>query len=482
MVKQHKICALVIDAERDVYTALAGKAKDLHVETAYAACLQDGLRQHRDTRFSVILMRDELPDGVASQAVSSFRDDGAEAEIIIYTSGGNPEQAEEALTTGVWDYIIDPAPELILPDVLQRVVHYRRSMTVDSKSHQREIRKQLSGHGIVGSSSVLQECIDLSVRIAQSDANVLIFGESGTGKELFAAAIHNLSDRASRDMVVVDCAALTPSLAESILYGHAKGSFTGADRSRHGLIKQADGSTLFLDEIGELPFGIQKKLLRVIQERSFLPVGGTIEMSSNFRLIAATNKDLNEMTRQGTFREDLLYRLKTFYLKLPPLRDRDTDVMELAYHCRDQFCKRNKLRNKKLSPDYAMFLRQYHWPGNVRELFQTIERSITDAQESAILYPKHLPTSLRISVTQEKLRRNSSLTEGDAGQTGMRDEDLQQLPVMKEGRARAIALWERNYLQRLLVKTGGNIQKCCEFSGLSRSRLYDLLKKYQLNR
>jgi two-component system NtrC family response regulator len=289
-----------------------------------------------------------------------------------------------------------------------------------------------------------------------------------------------LSSRADRPLTMVDCAALPPSLVESILFGHLKGSFTGADKARHGLVAQADGGTLFLDEISEIPPAVQKKLLRVIQERSYLPVGSTTERTSDFRLIAATNRDLHEMANEGAFREDLLYRLKTFYLELPPLRVRLSDINELAYYYRDQFCKQQKLKRKKFSSEFLLVLKQYEWPGNVRELFQAIERSISEALDSNILYPIHLPPEIRIKVIQSGLADNDEETRNARGDDALDAVLESNPPTLKAAREAAIDDCEKEYLSRLLDRTHGDIKECCSIAGLSRSRFYDLLKKHDL--
>ena len=278
-------------------------------------------------------------------------------------------------------------------------------------------------------------------------------------------------------MTVVDCAALPSSLVESILFGHAKGSFTGADKKQPGLVKQADGSTLFLDEVAEMPIETQKKFLRVIQERKYLPVGGNVETCSDFRLIAATNKDFAAMVEAGTFREDLYFRLKTFHLELPPLRDRVSDISDLVYHYRDNYCRHHKLPKKNISPDFAMLLGHYAWPGNVRELFQAMECAIASAQDSAVLYAKHLPLNIRIETTKKKI---SAMAAGDTNDIPDDQNAESGMPTLKGARDKAIADQEEKYLRKLVSISAGNIQKSCEISSLSRSRLYDLLKKYQL--
>jgi len=471
---------LIIDNDLKVFDILMKCTEKIAVHTSYASSLQEGLEKSRTNRYQIILMRDSLPDGDACYAIQDFQLDAESPEVIIFSTKGDPVQAEIALKSGAWDYVVDISPEKSLPGFLQRALRYRYSKKDTKRLTQNEIRDQLKHHGIIGQSKLIQKCINFAAKIAQSDSNVLITGETGTGKELFASVIHNLSPRASKNLTIVDCAALPATLVESILFGHTKGSFTGADKAQSGIIKQSDGGTLFLDEVAEMPTDIQKKFLRVVQERKYLPVGSNVETKSNFRLIAATNKDLYAMVEEGTFREDLLFRLKTFHLELPPLRTRPTDITELVYYYRDAFCKRNSLQRKKLSSDYIMFLSQYDWPGNVRELFQAIECSITNAQDSSILYSKHLPLNIRIQVTKNKIQEMDAPETGNS-QDGSVQSELGHMLTIKGARDRAIADQEKKYLKQLLVLSEGNIRKCCETSGLSRSRLYDLLKKYQLS-
>ncbi|MGB3226266.1 MAG: sigma-54 dependent transcriptional regulator [Desulforhopalus sp.] len=471
---------LIIDNDPRVFDILL-KCKDkLNVPFSYAPTLQEGLEKYRSSNHQIVLMRDSLTDGYACYAIQDFCNETQSPEIIIYSTNGNPEHVEVALKSGAWDYIIGPSPEHFLPDLVHRALRYRQSKKDIEPLTKNEIRDQLKHHGIIGHSLAIQKCINFAAKVAQSDSNVLITGETGTGKELFAAVIHNLSNRASKHLTIVDCAALPSTLVESILFGHAKGSFTGADRAQAGIIKQSDGGTLFLDEVAEMPTEIQKKFLRVIQERKYLPVGSGVETKSDFRLIAATNKDLYAMVKEGTFREDLLFRLKTFHLELPPLRMRSTDIAELVYHYRDLYCKRNKLKKKKLSSDYIMFLSQYDWPGNVRELFQAIECSIASAQDSTILYSKHLPLNIRIQIAKNKIK-GTDVHEPEVDEPDSAPPDLHDMPTIKGDRDRVIANQEKKYLTQLLALSKGNIRKCCETSGLSRSRLYDLLKKYQLS-
>jgi two-component system NtrC family response regulator len=473
--------ALIIDEKKHIADLLLRDAARLGVEIHSAATLEEGLLacQVDGEGFDVVLMRDMVSGHASCFAIQDFRSTPLSPEILIFTEQGNPQHAEHALEGGAWDYVVDPFPEKKLLDMLRRVLRYRHAKSTSFEETQREVREQLQGHGIIGSSSAIKNCVNLVAGIAQSDASVLITGETGTGKELFASAIHNISPRSRNNLTIVDCAALPSTLVESILFGHAKGSFTGADKTRKGLIKQADGGTLFLDEIGEMPLEIQKTFLRVLQEREYLPVGGSISESSDFRLIAATNRDLENMVEKGTFREDLLFRLKTFQLELPPLRTHKADISELVYYFRNRYSKRYKLKKKKLSTDYLMTLNRYEWPGNVRELFQAVEYSMADAHESAVLEPIHLPLNIRLSVTKKKLEKLRALP--DVSDESFMPDDLSLMPTIKEDRERAIQVQEKQYLQNLLRITGGDIKQCCETADLSRSRLYDLLKKYGLS-
>ena len=471
--------ALIIDDKKYVADIVMQQAARLDVEMNFAPTLKQGLHacQVKGGGFDVIMMRDIISGHASCFTIQDFQATPLSPEIIIYTQEGNPEHAEHALENGAWDYVIDPYPEKKLIGMLRRVLRYRHNRTQDFEEKERKIREQLQDHGIIGSSAAIQNCLSLVTSIAQSDASVLITGETGTGKELFTSAIHSISSRSRNNLTIVDCAALPSTLIESILFGHAKGSFTGADKKQKGLVKQADGGTLFLDEIGEMPHEIQKKFLRVLQEQKYLPVGSNVPESSDFRLIAATNRDLDAMVKQGTFRDDLLFRLKTFQLELPPLRTRRTDISELAYSFRNRYCKKHKLKKKLLSTDYLMTLSKYQWPGNVRELFRAIEYSMADAYDSTALEPVHLPLNIRLAVTKEKLQ---NLQPGVATES-TRPGDLSSIPTIKEDREKAIGVQEKQYLENLLTITDGNIKQCCETAGLSRSRLYDLLKKYGLS-
>jgi two-component system NtrC family response regulator len=265
---------------------------------------------------------------------------------------------------------------------------------------------------------------------------------------------------------------------EAVLFGHEKGAYTGAETAKDGLIQQADGGTLFLDEVGELPLEIQKKFLRVLQERSFRPVGSKHEQKSDFRLIVATNKDLDELVKLGSFREDLLFRLRALTITLPLLKDRVEDIKPLALHYISKLCERYRIETKGFSPDFFDVLTSYDWPGNVRELNQSLERALTSAGPNPMLFPKDLPTAIRAKVVRKSVGDSEAPLSVDVAENGV---DLSgPLPKLQDARAAALAVVEPKYLKELLSRTSGKIDQACRISGLSRSRLYTLLKKYDI--
>jgi two-component system NtrC family response regulator len=338
----------------------------------------------------------------------------------------------------------------------------------------------LKREGIVGNSPKLKGCLDLLAQVATSDANVLITGETGTGKELFARAIHANSSRAKGSFVVVDCAALPATLVESVLFGHKKGAFTGADQAQDGLVLQADGGTLFLDEVGELPVSVQKAFLRVLQEHQFRPVGGRKEVESRFRLVSATNRNLDEVVRHGGFREDLLFRLRSFTIDLPPLRSRTGDIRELAMYHMGKLCHEYGTEMKGFSPEFFEALASYDWPGNVRELINSLERVLVSARHDPTLFPKHLPAPIRIQIARASVGQSGDTPIEEA--LPQRDTPAATLPKYRGFRQSVLDDAEKRYLGDLMVGAHGNIKEACHISGLGRTRLYTLMKKHGISR
>ncbi|RLB17527.1 MAG: sigma-54-dependent Fis family transcriptional regulator [Deltaproteobacteria bacterium] len=460
---------LIIDDDEGMRYTLSVLVTQLGHNVSCACSLQEGIQTASSKDFDVVFLDVNLPDGNGLSALPRLKSFPSQPEIIIITGYGNPDGAALAMQTGAWDYIEKGArlKEISLP--FTRALEYR-------EEKRKYIRPPvLNREGIIGSSARLQESLDLLTQASGSDAAVLITGETGTGKELFARAIHRNSRRSGKDLVVVDCAALPENLVESVLFGHEKGSFTGADRSEEGLIKQADGGTLFLDEVGELPLKIQKAFLRVLQEHSFRPIGARKEIHSNFRVVSATNQDLDFMVSRGRFRQDLLFRLQSMIIRLPALRERPQDIGELARYYADKLCVRYGLKTKDFSPEFLEALNKYPWPGNVRELINALERSISMAHELSTLFPIHLPPHIRADLARISIQRRDTGQSTEAGGFEKRRVPLPNLQTLLE-------TTERQYIQDLVSFAGWDIKKACSVSGLSRSRFYERLKKHQIQR
>jgi len=462
---------LIIDDDEMMCDMLSTMVRQMGHDATSASTLQDGLAVSAAEDFDVVFLDVLMPDGSGLEALPRIREAPSSPEVIIITGFGDPDGAELAIKNGAWDYLEKPSSIKAMTLPLVRALQYRE----EKKARKPPVA--LNREGIVGNSPPMRVCIDMVAQAANSDANVLITGETGTGKELFAYAIHNNGPRADKNFVVVDCAALPETLVESMLFGHERGAFTGADRAQDGLIKQADGGTLFLDEVGELPLSMQSSFLRVLQERRFRPIGGKQEIESDFRLVVATNRDLDRMVKEGQFRKELLFRLRSFTIELPPLRKHPEDIKELALYYAAKICERYGTETKGFSPEFFEALDAYDWPGNVRELVNTMERAIAAARQDPILFPKHLPTHIRVDVARASISR-ATPAEGGHREGG----PLTTLPNLRDFRENAIAEVEQHYLHDLMALTGGNIQEACKVSGLSRPRLYALLKKYHITR
>ena len=319
---------------------------------------------------------------------------------------------------------------------------------------------------------------------AASNVNVLITGETGTGKELFASALHANSLRASGPFVTVDCTTLPETLVEAHLFGHARGAFTGADRAREGLLAAADHGTLFLDEVGELPLPVQGAFLRALELRRFRPVGEVREEESDFRLVAATNRDLDDMVGMDLYRSDLRFRLRGMTIHVPPLRRRAEDIPLLAEHFTARYCQRHELPNKELTPDCYAMLADYSWPGNVRELRHTIERACAAAGDGTQLFTRHLPTEIRIELARKRLVHLSEPEESAPTAPLPEQEPSTQprkpetFPTLRDMKAKA----ERDYIAGLFAACQGDVRRAAGIAGVSRGHFYELLKKYGLDR
>jgi two-component system NtrC family response regulator len=465
---------LIIDDDPPVCKILKTIVQNLGHTAVYVHTLKEGLGIVDSQAWDVVLLDVNLPDGIGLRAIEEIQACASNPDVIIITGQGDPDGAKIAISGGAWDYIQKDDSHYRIKLSLQRALQYRQQRLLI-----RRTATPIKLGGIVGNSAPMKKCYELLAKAADSAAPVLIHGETGTGKELYARAIHENSRRAPKNMVVVDCAALPETLVESLLFGHEKGSYTGADRARHGLVAQADQGTLFLDEVGELPLATQKVFLRVLQEKRFRSVGGQRERTSDFRLITATNRNLPRMAADHRFREDLLYRIGTIQITLPPLRERNDDIRLLTHHFVDKICERYRMSTKSLSPDFMECLLYYPWPGNVRELINTLETVITHYPLEKMLYGRHLPEEIRISAIQRSLDAQDQAfsrhtpVPASPGGTGT-------LPPLKDFRRTAASQAERDYMLTLVNASKKDVKKALRISGLSRSRYYELLRKYDL--
>ena len=465
---------LIIDDEKDFCNLLAKIIGTVGHQAAMCLTLADGLKEVFARPYELVLLDVQLPDGNGLGAIGKIKEAPSSPEVIILTGAGNPDGAESAIRWGAWDYIEKPASikEITLP--VLRALEYgdeKRSKTRTVALDRREI---------IGDSPAIRTCIDTLAQASRSDANVLITGETGTGKEVFAKALHENSSRRDKPFVVVDCAALPETIVESLLFGHEKGAFTGADKSHGGIIKQAHGGTLFLDEVGELPKSLQKAFLRVLQEHRFRPVGSRIEETSDFRLVAATNRDLDGMVASGSFRNDLLFRIRSCSIQLPPLRERGQDISQLSLHYMARACRKAQIGVKGFSPDFFDFLEAYNWPGNVRELFAALHGALIAAYDDPLLRPFHLPVEIRAKAVRLSLASKALPCTGEQCETGETASRREPLPAYNLFRTTLIENGEKEYFGEIVSLAGGSISEACRISGLSRSRLYYFLQKYGL--
>ena len=470
---------LIIDDDPMMCSLLSDMGKRMGHDVTTALTLADGLREALSDEYEVVFLDVGLPDGNGLDALPKIRESASSPEVIIITGAGDPSGAELAIRSGAWDYIEKPASVTTMTLPLVRALQYREQKRLKNASgaHGKGV-KALKREGIIGKSSKMKACLDILAQASDSDAGVLITGETGTGKELFASAIHENSSRWDKPFVVVDCAALPETLVESMLFGHEKGAFTGADRAQDGMIMQADRGTLVLDEVGELPLAVQKAFLRVLQEHRFRPLGGNREVRSDFRLVAATNRNLEQMVQDGQFRKDLFFRLRSFTIDLPPLREHTEDIKELAMYHMAKLCERYGTDTKGFSSAFLEALETYDWPGNVREMVHSLEAALAAAQDEPTLFPDHLPMHIRIHLVRASLGGGHSRDEAPGGSGGA----VANLPLLGDFRELAIIKAEKEYLRNLMALARSDIKEACRTSGLSRARLYALLKKHSITR
>lgn len=418
----------------------------------------EAVERCRDSPVDMVLMDVLMPrvDGISAlQAIKSYN---PAIPVLIMTAYSNVESAVEALKSGAYDYLTKPLDFDVLRLTLSRVLDHAAL-----RHENQTLKEQLGGFdqgGILGSSPAMRKMMEMLAMVAPSDATILVCGESGTGKELIARAVHANSRRAGGPFVAVNCAALSENLLETELFGHEKGSFTGADRRREGRFAQADGGTLFLDEIGEISAAMQVKLLRVIQEREFQRVGGEQNIHVDLRLVAATNKNLEEEVEAGRFRQDLFFRLNVVTLDLPPLRDRIEDIPLLTAFFLDRYSKKNNKQIKGFTPSAMDVLLKHSWPGNVRELENVVERAVV-LLVGEYIRERELPATLLGTAHAAK----EQLTEATASLAGLSLDDIEKRAILET-----------------LKACGNNKSETARRLGVTRKTLHAKLVRYDLER
>jgi DNA-binding NtrC family response regulator len=442
---------LVVDDEQVVRTGIAQALERLRFEVRQVASGGEGLKMMAAWPAGIVLLDVRLPDMDGLKVLNRLSQDYPETVVIMITGYPNIEGAVESIKQGALDYLVKPFHLDHLEALVakaQETMHHR----VSAVSPVAEDRAGLALEDIVGQSPAMQTIFAKIKRAAPSESTVLLTGESGTGKELAARAIHQVSPRKNQEFVPVDCSALVESLLESELFGHVKGSFTGAHHTKHGLFELANHGTFFFDEIANLSLNIQAKLLRVIQEREFMPVGSQKRLKLDIRIIASSNRELREAIKVGDFREDLFYRLSVIPIHLPPLRERTGDIPRLVDHFIHKYNLKSKREIKGVSAPAMKMLSLYPWPGNVRELEHTIER-ILILEDGDIIQPEHLPSFI-------------SGRQGDFQVFGDGELTLEEL--------------ERRYLQFILRRTKGNRSEAARILGINRKTLGQKIQKYDL--
>jgi two-component system, NtrC family, response regulator GlrR len=404
-----------------------------------------------------------LTNGDGLALMEDIRGINPDVPTIILTAHGSIESAVEAMRRGAYGYLTKPFEPADLLLQIARALETRK-LNCEIKRLKEILHERFDFANIIARSAKMRAVLDVVTRIATLDSTVHVHGESGTGKELIAKAIHLASDRRDKAFVALNCAALPESLLESELFGHEKGAFTGAVKSTKGLFTQAHGGTLFLDEIGDMPRATQSKLLRVLQERQFYPVGSEVPLAVDVRIIVATNKDLEEQVRRGLFRDDLFYRIHVIPIYLPSLRERKDDIMPLVEHFLKKYSQHMKKEVKGLTPEALRKLMLHDWPGNVRELENTIEYAVAMTQKDVVT-EDYILQSKSTALERGQVFSQESVPDFNGGLRPLKD---------------ARDAFERDYLIQVLSMTEGNVSQAAKLAGKYRADFYDLLKKHDL--
>jgi len=417
-------------------------------------------------RIDILLLDINMPNKDGTDVMHYLQKKGITIPVIMITALDDIPNTVKFIKMGAYEYLTKPLDF----DRLQIVM---RNAISESALHDKvsQLKKELKSkeifRNIIGKSAQIKQTMEQALHVMETDLNVLIIGESGTGKELFAQAIHEGSKRKNGPFISVNCAAISHELAESLLFGHTKGSFTGANNDHQGFFEQADGGTLFLDEIGDMNADIQAKVLRAIQEKKIRRVGEKSERSIDFRVISATHWDFAQALDSNSFRDDLYYRLEEFPLYLPPLRERKEDVPFLAKHFLEEFCSANNLKQLSFSPEALEEIEEYHWPGNIRELKNAIQRTAISCKNS-----DEIPSIL--SHKAGRLRKNTKPVDAKEGSIQIEKAD-------RKTKIQSLEEIERHAIEETFKACKGNPTKTAQVLGIGRATLYRKLKKFGLN-
>ena len=453
---------LIVDDEADVVYSFQRVLADEPVEVVGVTSGLEGLKRLKKEAYDLVLLDVRIGAEHGIEIFRQIRKENPRQLVIVMTAHGTAQTAIEAMKLGAFDYILKPfdVPELlsILRRALQTAASMRELVPTEGKHAPDE-----KAPGLIGTSPAMQKIYKLVGQVARSEASVLLLGESGTGKELVARAIYANSPLAARPYVAINCAAIPDTLLESELFGHERGAFTGALTQRIGKFERADGGTIFLDEIGDMPLALQAKLLRVLQNGEFQRLGGDQTLRTKVRVIAATNKDLMAMVKEKTFREDLYYRIHVVQIQLPPLRERLEDVFPLAEHFLNRA---GKDRGLKFSTASKKALQSWRWPGNVRELENAITRAVVCAAAESI-EPGDLPPEV-VGVASERQ------VGGETGWWSMVSQ------VAGEG-GDLLAAGEKILVEKALREADGNVKRAAEVLGVTRAALRTRVERYKLH-
>jgi DNA-binding NtrC family response regulator len=457
----HRRILIVDDNEQQRKALQQLLEEDLKVKVDTTSDGSEALKALGQHNYSIVISDLRMPRLDGLQLMEAVQKERIPVTVVLMTAHGSIDGAVQAMRMGAYDFITKPVDLQHLRLVVQRALRERQLF--DEVQYLREqLQDRYSFKNIISKNPRMHALFELISNVAHTSTTVLIEGETGTGKEIVARAIHQASELRTGPLIAVNCAALPENLLESELFGHEKGSFTSAVGQRKGRFELADGGTIFLDEVGDVPAAMQAKLLRVLQERRFERVGGTESIEVDVRVIAATNRSLQKLVRQGTFREDLYYRLNVVKIDLPALRDRPEDIPLLAAHFTEKYARIGE-QPKQISPQAMDALLHYRWPGNIRELENAIERACVTARDT-VIYPENLPPEI-LAPAAPKMPLNIDLE--------------RPLPDLLRD---VSADLEQQYIRKALKKSRGNIGRCAKICGLSRRSISAKIAEYNINK